>query len=170
MEVDAHRIEMVGVVGTDIHPLRRFDIDTELVLVQTGGDIGVGFGIDVGIDTDTDARLDPQLFRDRLHPLHLRFALEIEQENVLLQRLLDLVVPFADTAENDLVLRYTGTQRPLDLSDRDTVGSRSKIGQMGDDGEVGVGLHGVADDRLSSGKSLFQLLVLSGNVIEIVNV
>ena len=58
--VDAGDLDMRQFGGTAIQRRRLVDGDTELVLLEAGGDIGMGLRVDIRVDPQRDRRADPE--------------------------------------------------------------------------------------------------------------
>ena len=64
----------------------QLDGNAELVLLEAGGDIGVSTGIDIRIDPHRDASLLAHAARHPIEALQLGFRLQIEAEDLFIQR------------------------------------------------------------------------------------
>jgi len=112
----------------------------ELVLAQTGGNIGVGVGIHIGID--------PQAYRGPLaqaqghpvEPFQLGGGFHVEAENTGVQGLGHFPFGLAHAGEHHLARIRPGGQDPAQLSAGDDVKPRTQTGEEGQHSQVGIGL------------------------------
>ena len=79
---------------------------------------------------------------------------DVDAENVGGQRRAQFGFGLADAGKQDLVRRNAGRQRPLQLAAGHHVGAGAELGQRAQHRLVGIGLHGVADQRLLAGEGL----------------
>jgi hypothetical protein len=93
---DAHAVEPGG-AGVDL--ARAADRNAELVLGLAGRNLGVGFWVDVGIDPDRDVGRAALAGRDRGQKFELRFRLDIDAENAVVDGERKLARGLADPGE-----------------------------------------------------------------------
>ena len=132
----------------------------ELVLGLAGRDLGVRLGVDVGVDAEGDRGGAAEARRDLAQGLELGLGLHVEAEDALLQRIGHLRARLADAGEDDLVGGDAGGAGAAQLALRHHVHAGAEARQRGDDGLVGVGLDGVADQRVETGEGLLQHAVV----------
>ena len=132
----------------------------ELVLGLAGGDLGVRLGVDIGVDAEGDRRGAAEARRDLAQRLELRLRFHVEAEDALLQRIGHLGARLADAGEDDLVGGDAGGAGAAQLALRHHVHAGPEARQRGDDGLVGIGLDGVADQRVETGEGLLQHAVV----------
>ena len=113
-------------------------------------------GVHVGVDAQRDAGGAAKAGGDLAQGVQLGLGLHVEAEDALAQREGHLVPRLADAGEDDAVGRHAGGQRAAQLALRDHVHAGAQPRQGGDHGLVGVGLDGVADQRVEAGEGLLQ--------------
>ena len=146
---DAHAVELGG-AGIDL--ARAADRNAELVLRLAGRDLGVGLWVDVGIDADRDVGGAALAGRDRRQKFELRFRLDIDAENAVVDGERELARGLADAGEHDLLRRDPGGARAQQFAFGDHVGAGAEPGERRDHRLVGVGLERIADERVDIGK------------------
>ena len=124
---------------------RLVDVDTELVTAPSGGDVGVGAGVDVGIDPDRHRRPLSPLHGDLVQQLQFGPGLDVDLQDAEIERQAQFPRGLADPGEDDLLGRDPRGQGPLQLAFGDHVGAAAQGGQGPHQGQVAVGLEGVAD-------------------------
>ena len=103
-------------------------VDTELVFLHAGRDLGVRMRVDFRIDTEGD-RSDLVLPCGQLLD-HLQFGdrLDVKAENVVIQSQVDFPVRLTDAGEDDLVIRESRLERRLDLAATHAIGTKTVLG------------------------------------------
>ncbi len=134
--------------------------NAELVLRLAGGDLGVRLGVDVGIDAQRHVRGVPEAFGDLAQRAQLGLALDVEAEDALLQRVGHLLARLADTGEDDLVRRHAGGEGAAQLALGDDIHAGAELGERAQHRLVGVGLDGIADERVLPGEGFRQHAVV----------
>ena len=89
--------------------------------------------------------------------------LDVEAEDVLVESERDLAFRLADTRERDAVARHAGGACAAQFTLRDDVHSRTEARQRGQHRLVGIGLDGVADERVEAGKRIAEDSVVAGD-------
>ena len=89
---------------------------------------------------------------DRGQQLQLGLGLDVDAEDVLVERQRQLGRGLADAGEHDLVRRHAGRERALELAAGDDVGAGAELRQGRDHRLVGIGLDRVADQRRHVGE------------------
>ena len=84
--------------------------DTKLVFAASGRDIAVGAGIHVGIYSHGNRRAHAFVPGDAIDPFQFGFALDIETEDALVERVLNFLTRFAHAGEGALGRSATGLQ------------------------------------------------------------
>ncbi|MNS67799.1 hypothetical protein D3C72_1010610 [compost metagenome] len=168
-----HKGIELGELGADmaIHPLdldvghgrrlavdggRLLDGDAELVLLEAGGDIGVSARIDIRVDPYRDPRLLAHAASDPVQALQLGFRLQVEAEDLFLQREAHLGLALGDAGEDHLGRIPPRRQHPGQLPAGDDVKARAQARQQVEQGQVGVGLDRVADQMGNVARSLIE--------------
>ena len=90
-------------------------------------------------------RAASQVSPDGVDHLHFGFALDVEGEHALAQCVLDLVARLAHAGERAALRLAPGVQDAVKLARRDDVEPGSLVREEVQDGEIAVGLDGVAD-------------------------
>ncbi len=101
MAGDAFEHQVLALEDARQQPLGDRHLEAELGVVQAGGDVGMGLGIDVRVDAERDLRGRLQARRDPLDRLDLLGALDVDGADRRAKGRLDLLVAFADAAEDD---------------------------------------------------------------------
>ena len=144
--------------GARIEGGRRVEGNAELVLGLAGRDLLVRLGIDVRIDADGDVRGLAEARRDGAQRQQFGLGFDVEGENAGIERKGHLGARLADAGEDDAVRRHARGQRAAQFAFGDDVHAGAEIAQRLDDGLVGIGLDGVADEasmpRMASAKTL----------------
>ena len=143
--VDADHAQAGQAGGVLVGLQRIFVRDAELVALEAGGDVGVGFGIDVGVDADADGGAQAHAGGNFGQHVQLGQAFDVEAADAGLQRLAHLGACLADAGENDFGRIATGGQRTLQLATGNDVEAAAGLGKYLQHGQRGVGLHGVTD-------------------------
>ena len=121
----------------------------------------MGAGVDIGIDPDRDPRRLAGLDGKPRQQFEFGFGFDIDAENVRGQRRAQFGLGLADAGEHDLLRRNAGRQRALQLASRHHVGAGAELGQRAQHRLVGVGLHGVTDQRLLAGEGVAEHPVMA---------
>ena len=157
-----HHFEMRQVPGPAIVIQGLLDVDAELVLLEPGGDVGMGLGVDVRIDPQGHPGLYLQAPGDAVDLLQLLGGLQVEQQDVRLEGRLDLLGLFAHPGIDDLGRVHPGRQRPVEFAAGDDVGPGPQPGEEPQNRQVGVGLHREADDMGKVGERGVEDLEMMG--------
>ena len=128
------------------------DRDAELVLGLAGRDLLVRQRVDVRIDAQRDPRGPPQPRGDRREHGEFRLRLDVEAENVLGERVGDLVRGLADAGKRDPRRRRAGGPRAAQFAFGDDVHPGALGRQDRQHRLVGVRLDGVAGQRVEAGE------------------
>ena len=128
-----------------IDALDLLEGDAELVLVGAGGDLLVRVRLDVRVHAHRHGRRLVQARRHAVDALQLRLALGVEGINALPQGELDLAFRLAHAGKGAAARVAAGRDHPLQLAAADDVEAAAQPGQRAQHGQVGVGLHGEAD-------------------------
>ncbi len=141
------------------------DVDAELVLAETGGDVGVGFGEDVGVDAEGEAGDFVASFGAGGEEMELGFGLYVEEEDVGVEGGVDLPLLFAYAGEDYFFEGgLVGFADALELATGDDVEACSLFGEEAKDGEGGVSFDGVADGVGAVGEGLVEELEAVGDL------
>ena len=100
----------------------------------------------VGIDAQGHRRAALQVGGDGVDQLQFRLALDVEGKDALAQGVLDFRPGFADAGERAALGFAAGLEDAEKLARRDDVEAGAFAGEEIEDGEVAVGLDGVADE------------------------
>ena len=101
-----------------------------------------------GLTRRATCAFTPSRLRDCAEGVQLLLALDVEQEDAVLEGELDLGVGLADAGEDDLRPRSAGLERAVELAAGGDVEPGPVLGHEPADAEVAVGLDAVADDRV----------------------
>ena len=143
--VDADHVQVRQLGSTGVDRLGVVDIDAELVLFQTGGNIWMGTGIHVRIDPQRHRRLHAQLGGNLLQALQLVGGFDVEAVHADFQRAAHVVAGLADAGEDDTARLSAGGQHTLQLTARDDVEAGAEARQHVQHTQVGIGFDGEAD-------------------------
>jgi hypothetical protein len=119
--------------------------DTELVRLESGGDVRMAARVDVGVDAQRHARLPLLAAGDGRDAIELAGRLGIDRADVARDREFELGARLAHAGEHHLARREAGAQRDLDLAAGVRVGAAAERAQQPCDGERRVGLQRVVD-------------------------
>ena len=104
----------------------------------------MGFREHVRIDAQREARLAFQFLRTAGEKFQFRFALHVELQDAGLEGAIDFRFSLAHARENHAVRGFRrGGQHPFQFSSRNDVKPGAAIGKKLENGQRGVGLHGV---------------------------
>ena len=112
----------------------------------------MGLRVDVGIDAQADRRSLAALAGDFVQALQFGGGFDVEAEDAGVERLLHFGGGLADAREHDLLRIGTGGQHALQFAAGDDVEAGAHAGEQIEDGQVGIGLDGVADQRAAAGR------------------
>ena len=121
----------------------------------------MGAGVDIGIDPHRDPRRLPGLAGEPRQQFEFGLGFDVDAENVGGKRRAQFGLGLADAGEQDLVRRNAGGQRALQFAARNHVGAGAELRQRAQHRLVGIGLHGVADQRLLAGEGVAEHPVMA---------
>jgi len=153
MAVDALDGERGQGGGAAVQGKRLVEGHAELVFLETRGDVGVGARIDVRVHAQRDRRGLAEASGNCRDPFQFRRRLDVETGDTLRQREFDFGCRLAHAGENHLARAAAGGQYALEFAAGDDVETGAQPGEGGKDGQVGIGLHGVADQRVAARKA-----------------
>ena len=143
VEVQAHELDVLHLLShaDDVeHVAHR---DAELVLGQSGGDVGMRVSTHVGIDAQADARHLSLRGGQLVDDLQLGDALHVEAEDVGVEAEVDFPIALAHAGVDNLRGREPRAEGGTNLSAADAVGAEPRLAYDAEHLRVGVGLHGV---------------------------
>ena len=140
-----------GVAIDGAGPLDRY---AELVLGLAGGDLGMGQRVDVRVDAQRDMCGSPLRRGDPRQHRQFGLRLDVEAEDVLVERQRQLGLGLADAGKRDPLARHAGGAGAAQLALRHDVHAGALARQRGQDGLVGIGFDRVADERVEAGEGL----------------
>ncbi len=161
MHVDAGDLDPRQLCRAGIDRAGMNQRDAELVLGLAGRDFCVRTGIDVGVDPNRDPRDPARLGGEPRQQFEFGLGFDVDAENVRRQRRAQFGLGLADPREQDLVRRKARGQRPLQLAAGNHVGAGAELRQRAQHRLIGIGLHGVADQRLLVGEGLAEHPVMA---------
>ena len=138
--VDAGNVQAGQGGGLAIEGQGVFIGHAELVLAQTGGNIGVGMGIHIGIDPQAHRGPLAQAQGHAVEPLQLGRGFHVEAENPGAQGLGHFRLGLADAGEHHLARIRASGQHPAQLPAGDDVKPSAQTGEEGQHSQVGIGL------------------------------
>ncbi len=156
MAVHAAHLEIRQFAGQSIGLRRLGNVDAELVLPQTGGDVGVGVGVHVRVDAQRHGGGHAELPGHPAQAMQLRQGFDVEAADTDFQGAAHLVVALADAGKHHLAGIAAGSQHPLEFADRDNVETRTQARQHVQYGQIGVGLDRIANQVWAIGKGLVE--------------
>ena len=106
----------------------------------------MGLWVHVGIHPERHGRAHAQLASDLVESAELAQRLDVEHEDLGLERVPHLVARLTDAREDNLARRESRAQRAEELAARDDVGAGARARQRGEHTEVRIRLDRVADD------------------------
>jgi hypothetical protein len=113
VDVQPGEADVLELLGRLEDPLRPDQVDAELRLLLARADVGVGLGIHVRVHPQRDRRLAADLAGDPVDVRELLLALDVEEQDALLERVGDLFVVLADAREDDLLRVGADLQRAV---------------------------------------------------------
>ena len=126
--------------------------DAELVVAQAGGDVGVRARVHVRIDADAHGRRQAAGGGHVVEGQQLGFAFHVEAANARLQRGLHLAAGLAHAGKDDFSRLRASGQRARQLAAGDDVKPAAGLRQQAENGLRGIGLDGVAHQRVAPGQ------------------
>ena len=120
----------------------------KLVLRLAGGNLVMGLGVDVGVHAKRDARGLPTRVGHFAQIAKLGFRFHVEGEDARVEREGHLFLGLADAGEGDPLRRHIHGERPAKFAFGDHVHAGAKLRQGGEHAEIGIGLDGIADERV----------------------
>ncbi len=131
VDTDAGGVKPFGFCCLAVDGAGGFNVDTELVFAEAGGDVGMGFGEDIGINAECEAGALTEGFGTGGEEVELSLRLDVEHEDVGFERGVDLTYLLAYTREDDLLERgLVGLADTLQLSAGDDVEACSLLGEQ----------------------------------------
>ena len=169
----------IGQLGTDVHlqtpkadvgelgcpsvdGLDGFELDAELVVVSASGDLGVRVSIDIRIYPHGHRGDFLELHRHLADARQLGLGFDIEAINTLLQSERDLLLGLADSSKDAFARITASGNDSLDLTSTHRVEPASEVRKGADHSEIGVGLHGEADQVIHGRQCGIELGVVVG--------
>ena len=101
--------------------------------------------VHVGIDADGEAGLLAEARRLGVDQREFRFGFAVEAVDAAFQRVFHFGGGLADAGEDDLRGVAAGLKDAIEFAAGDDVETRAGLGEEGENGQRGVGLHRVAD-------------------------
>src|SRR5262249_32257539 len=111
---------------------------------------GMGFRIDVGVYPEGHRGAPAQLSCDVRYASELRLGFEVQTEDAVAQRELDFPGAFADTGEDRLAGISARSENARELAPRDDIETGAEAREERKDREVGICLHGIADQCVAA--------------------
>ena len=139
------------------HVENGFDVEAELDALDAGVGLDVRLGRQIGIDAQRHRGRLAQRFGHVGEGVQLVLALDVEEEDVVFQGGAELGVGLADAGEDDAVAAAAGRERAEQLAAAGHIDAGAVLDHEAADGQVGVGLDAVADERIDGGEGLLEL-------------
>ena len=163
LRTDVHR-QALQVDARHLHGLpgqlaRQVEVDPELVLGLARGDLFVGLGVHVRVDPQRDRRLAAAVGGDTVERCELGRGLDVELQDADIQRRGHFLGRLANPGEDDPLGRDAGGERDPHFALGDHVGAGALAGQRAHHREIGVGLEGIADERVHVGQGRLEVPV-----------
>ena len=170
MHLNADDVDVAHFRGALIHRRKLAKRDTELVLARAGRDIFVRVRIDVGIGAQCNGC--PQIFRasNLVDVLQLRFTLDVETVNALIERVFDLLARFAHACECAFGRIAAGRQHAKKLTCRHNVEACARIGEQLQNRAIRIRFGCVTDQVLKRSEGRIQAAVVIENCPRAVNI
>ena len=111
-------------------------------------------GIDVGVDAQRDGRAAPQAAGHCGDALELGFRFDVDAENPVRERGLDLGRALADAREQHARGSAAGGEHALELAARDDVEARAQARQQCKHREVRIRLDRIGDQRIAAAQGV----------------
>ena len=146
MAVYADNIHRGHVGGTQVGIERGFDIDAELVGLETCRYVGVSFRVYVRVDPDGDWSARIVCTGDFVDTVQFGVRLYIKAADARFERALDFINPLANPREHRFARVTACPQHTLQFTRGDNIKSRTQSGHQVQDGQIGVSLDRVADE------------------------
>ncbi len=151
MAVDADRLQVRQRRGGAVGRQRVVKGDPEFVGLQTGGDVRVGLGVDVRVHAQRNARHLADRACHLVQAVQLGNRFDVEAQDAVLEREAHFIGALAHARKNHLVRIAAGSDHAQQFTARDDVETGAFARQQVQDGQVGIGLHRVADQRVAPG-------------------
>ena len=145
MAIDAQYLDVRQLGGALIQRRCLGDIHTELVVLQTGGNIGVGLGVHIRVHPDGDGGFTVQFSGHQVEQFQLGGGFHVEAVNVGFQGGGHFVGGFAHAGKHDLVRIAAGPQYPLQLTAGNDIETGPATGQHVQYRQVGIGFYRITD-------------------------
>ena len=159
MEMQAdepHVLQLAGALDDRDHVVHR---NAKLILRQPRRDVGMRMSAHLGIDAEADIgylSFFPCQFVDHLK---LGNALDIEAEDVSVERRVDLPIGFPHTCKHNAVMAKAGFHGSLYLSPAHAVGTETGLSNDLQNLRIGIGLDGIVNDEVGVLRRFFLHLV-----------
>src|SRR5256886_13252344 len=162
MNVDAGDLYPRKPSGFGINFAGATNRNAEFVLRLAGADLGMGFGIDIGVDPErrTGRAVLTCCNFGKKGELRLRF--DIEAKYVLFERKYQFRLRLANTGKGDFFRGDAGRKCASELAFGDDIHSGAEPRQGFENGLVGVGFNGIANEMRQAGKRRIEYLVMAG--------
>ncbi len=143
--VDAQYLDVWQLGGALIECRCLGDIHAELVVLQAGGDVGVGLGVHIRVHADGDGRFTIQFAGDQIEQFQLGGGFHVKAMDVGFQGGGHFIGGLADAGKHDLVRIAAGAQYPFQFAAGDDIKAGAATGQHVQYRQVGVGFHRITD-------------------------
>ncbi len=143
--VDARHFEVGHIRRTAVQVEGVCVRHAELVLFESGGDVGVRLRIDIRVDAERDRRRRTVRLGHLVDAREFGCRLDVEALDVGLERLLDLGAGLAHTGEHHLARVSPGREHACQFSARDDVETRAQFRENAQNSQIAVGFDRVAD-------------------------
>ena len=151
--VDAHHNQAWQGSCTLVSLNRAFVCNAKFVAFEAGGNVGVRFRINVGVHAQTHRCFFVQRQSDIVEHVQFCFAFHVEASNADFKGLFHFCACFANTRKNDFLRCTTRCQNAGQFAARDNVKATAGFGEDLQHGQIGVGLHGVANLHFAACKA-----------------
>jgi hypothetical protein len=145
--VDAPHRDMRQVRGATVDIEGFAEGDAEFCRLEPGGDVGMGFRVDVRIHAQRHRCAAAEAAGDFVELVQLAGGFDVEAVDARLQRRTHLGARLADAGEHYFARTAASGQHARQLATGNDVEAGAEPGEKVQDGEVGIGLDRVADQR-----------------------
>src|SRR3981081_2815604 len=123
---------------------------------MAGGDMRMRPRIEVGIDAQTDRRLQADSLGDHRYTMKFRARLDVDHQDLRLERSLDFLVRLTHARKNDLARVRARANTTHQLADGNDIEARAEIAEQLENAQVRKRLHRKTNQAVGAFEGLAQ--------------